>query len=434
MSRLAAILGGALLLAWPALVNAYPIVFSDTHAFLVQGGAWRMVWDKPFVFGPVLTALHLRVSLWLPLGAQVVLVSWLLWRLRAAFAAPSAGFHLLLCAGLAAGSAAPWVASLLMPDILAPVVVGVLFLLAFAEASRAGMAGLMVLGGVAIASHLSFLPLAAAVTGAGLLLGGRRAVLAPLGIALALLLATNLAGHGRFAVSPYGAVFALARLVSDGPAQAVLARECPASGWKLCAWQGRFPGDSDAFLWDGAGPVWSSGGPVALAPEAGAIVRATLRQEPGAVLRTALGNAWEQLGRVGLGDVLGDDWLEGSITGSLREWFPAAEMARFRAGRQMNRTLRAVAEPLNLPHAVLLGLGAAATLWVAVARRGTLAGRFAVLVLVGVLANAAASGALSRPHDRYQARIAWLLLLPAALMLPAVRPGSGPRRPGPSAP
>lgn len=429
MTAPAPILAAALLLAWPALLNGYPIVFSDTHAFLVQGGAWRMVWDKPFVFGPVLTALHLRVSLWLPLAAQVVLLSWMLWRLRAAFAVPTARFHLLLCAGLAAGSAAPWVASLLMPDMLAPVVVLVLFLLGFSAMSRAGRAGLVVLGGVAIASHLSFLPLAAAVAVAALVLGGRRAVLAPLGLAIALLLATNLAGHGRFAVSPYGAVFALARLVSDGPAQAVLARECPASGWALCAWQGRFPADSDEFLWDGTGPVWSSGGPVALAPEAGAIVRATLMQEPGAVLRTALANAWEQLGRVALGDTLGDDWLEGSITGSLREWFPAAEMARFRAGRQMNQTLRDLATPLNAPHALLLVLGAAATLAVAVARRGTLAGRFAVLVLVGVLANAAASGALSRPHDRYQARIAWLLLLPVLMV-------SGPAgiRPGPAAP
>ena len=434
MTRLTAILAGALLLAWPALLNGYPIVFSDTHAFLVQGGTWRMVWDKPFVFGPLLTALHLRVSLWLPLAAQVALLSWMLWRLRAAFAPPTPRFHLLLCAGLAAGSAAPWVASLLMPDMLAPVVVIALFLLAFVPLSRTATAGLLALGAVAIASHLSFLPLAAAVALAALLLRGRRRVLAPLGLAIALLLATNLAGHGRFAISPYGAVFALARLVSDGPAQTVLARACPAAGWTLCAWQGRFPADSDKFLWDGDGPVWSTGGPVALAPEAAAIVRATLLGEPAAVLRAALANTWEQLGRVALGDTLGNDWLENSITGSLREWFPAAEMARFRAGRQMQQTLRALAAPLNAPHAALLLLGAAATLVVAIRRRATLPGRFAALVLVAVLANAGVSGALSRPHDRYQARIAWLLLLPPLLMPRAARPAPAPPPPGPSAP
>ena len=163
-------------------------------------------------------------------------------------------------------------------------------------------------------------------------------------------------------------------------------------------------------------------------------MRATLLGEPAAVLRAALANTWEQLGRVALGDTLGNDWLENSITGSLREWFPAAEMARFRAGRQMQQTLRALAAPLNAPHAALLLLGAAATLVVAIRRRATLPGRFAALVLVAVLANAGVSGALSRPHDRYQARIAWLLLLPPLLMPRAARPAPAPPPPGPSAP
>jgi hypothetical protein len=415
LTSLLAILAGALLLAWPALVNGFPIVFSDTHAFLVQGGEPQMVWDKPFVYGPVLAILHRGWTLWLPLAAQVLVVSHLLCLVRGAFAAPGWRFHLAVCAGLAGLSAAPWFASLLMPDILAPVVVLVLFLLGFAATGRWMRMWLVGLGGFAIASHLSYLPLAGVVTVGALVLGGRRIVAVPLGVALAVLLAGNAIGHGRFGISPYGSVFALARLVTDGPAQAVLARECPGAGWKMCGWQGRFPDDSDLFLWKEWGPVWSTGGPMALAPEASAIVRATLVQEPVAVLRSALGNFWEQIRRVRLGDTLGNDWLEGSITGSFAAYFPAGEMARFRAGRQMQETLREVAAPLNTVQAVVLAAGAAASLVVAWRRRGTLPGRFALLVLAGVLANAAASGALSRPHDRYQARIAWLVLLPVVV-------------------
>jgi hypothetical protein len=40
-------------------------------------------------------------------------------------------------------------------------------------------------------------------------------------------------------------------------------------------------------------------------------------------------------------------------------------------------------------------------------------------VLVGVTVNAAVTGALSGPHDRYQARIAWLLPLAGLLALSA---------------
>ena len=38
LKHVCAIAAGGLLLAWPALLNGYPIVFSDTHAFLVMGG------------------------------------------------------------------------------------------------------------------------------------------------------------------------------------------------------------------------------------------------------------------------------------------------------------------------------------------------------------------------------------------------------------
>ena len=41
----------------------------------------------------------------------------------------------------------------------------------------------------------------------------------------------------------------------------------------------------------------------------------------------------------------------------------------------------------------------------------------AALALVALLANAFATGALSGPHDRYQARIAWLVLLAPALFV-----------------
>jgi len=450
MARAAIIAIGAVLLVWPALVNHYPIVFSDTHAFLVQAGEPQMVWDKPFFYGPFLRALHLDTTLWLPLAGQGLIVSHLLWLTRAAFTPRldprrAAALHLGLCALLAAGSAAPWFVALLMPDIFAPVAVLCLFLLGFAPSLPRGQAiWLGVLAAFAIATHLSYLPLAAAVIAVALLLRGRPIVLAPLVAALTMLVASNAIGHGKPGISPYGSVFALARLVTDGPAQAVLARDCPEAGWRMCDWQGRFPPDSDNFMWDGTGPVWSTpGGPKALAPEAAEIVRRTVLGEPWAVLHHAVANAAKQLVMVRLGDTLGPEWLQQSITGSLRAYFPPAEMQRLKAGRQWSDGLRAVAAPLNVPHAALLVLGAGATLvllGMAWRRHDRLAAAFAAVVLVAVLANAVASGALSRPNDRYQARIAWLVLLPPLLALPrrpqpAVRPpAASPHPPATSAP
>nr|WP_283949760.1 hypothetical protein [Limobrevibacterium gyesilva] len=378
-----------------------------------------MVWDKPWIYGPFLLALHGRTTLWLPLAAQGLLLSHLLWLTARALGVATAARHVALCLLLAAGSAAPWFAALLMPDILAPVTVLCLFLLAFGDRLRGwerGWAG--GLAAFAIAAHLSHLVIAAVCVAVVALLRWRRvmAAAAPLLAALALLLLTNLVGYGRFAVSPYGAVFALAKMASDGTARAVIDRACPQAGWYMCGWAGRLPADSDDFLWDGNGPVWSSpGGPIGLAPEAARIVRRTVAEEPGGVALSALRNMRHQLARVRLGDTLGPDWLEQSVTGSLRAYFPAAEQARFAASRQAHGALAAVAAPFNAVHAALLALGAAMTVvMLAVRRRDPVWTGLAALVLAGVLANALVTGALSHVHDRYQARIAWLVLLPPA--------------------
>jgi hypothetical protein len=420
-----AIAAGALLLCWPAIVNRYPILFSDTHAYLVQASQPVMVWDKPWIYGPFLLLWHGRTTLWLPVFGQALLVSHLLWLTRKAIAPPTAGFHFALCAALAAGSAAPWFVSLLMPDIFAPVAVLCLFVLGFGASLRPGerrWAG--VLGTFAIAAHLSHLVVAAACVVVVTLLRRRwRCVLAaaaPLLGAVVLLLVGNLAGNGRFGISPYGSVFALARLVADGPARSVIERDCPQAGWRMCDWVGRLPRESDVFLWDGDGPVWTTpGGPKALAPEASAIVARTLLEEPGAVVQAALANTWAQLRLVKLGDTLDTNWLEESVVGSLRAYFPPSEEARFRAGMQAHGTLPALAAPLNLPFAALLLAGAASSFFLLAAawrHRDIPRAGLAALVLAAVLFNAAAGGVLSRPNARYQARIAWLVLLPALMM------------------
>ena len=417
------ILAGALLLLWPAIYNAYPLVFSDTGGFLEQALMPDMGWDKPWIYGPFLTPLHARLTLWPAIAAQAAILSALLWLTTATLARTSAIRHIALCAALAAASAAPWFASLLMPDILAPTAVLGLYLLANPAALGPwGRGWITAVIAIAIAAHLAHLVLAAAVIAALCLLARRilwRPAL-PLAAALALLLATNFAGHGKPSISPYGAVFYLARLVADGPARTTIDEACPAAAWRICAWKGRLPADSDDFLWDGNGPVWADGfGPIRYAPEASAVLQATLRAHPGAALAAALRNTARQLVRADIGDALIPDHLEIAVAARIQTYFPPAEHARFAASHQAQGALPALATRFVPLHRAALILGALATLLLATATWRTtprVAG-FALVVLVALLANAAVTGALSGPHDRYQARIAWLALLPPALWL-----------------
>jgi hypothetical protein len=142
-----------------------------------------------------------------------------------------------------------------------------------------------------------------------------------------------------------------------------------------------------------------------------------------------------QLALFGIGDTLGNDWLAATVGRRLAEGFPAREAAAFAAGAQATDSLR----------------GASATMWAARLHGPALALALLALVLatrdawrardhlrlgvlgclaLGLIANAAATGGLSKPHQRYQARIVWLLPAAALLLLPAPRYAAGapPRR------
>lgn len=445
--RLLAILAGALLLVWPAFLNGYPLVFSDTGAFLHQTApppsGPLVIWDKPHVYGPLLHAFHWRVTLWGPLLAQGLMLSWLLWLTqRALRGGATPGAHLLVCAGTALLTTAPFTAALLMPDILAPAVLLALLLRGFARETLRlpETIALGVLASLGIAAHLSHLPLAVAVV-LLVLLVTRRAlptlrVAVPLLAALLILLGTNLWGHGRAALSPHGATFALARLQADGPAAAVIRERCPAAGWYLCAFADRFPMDSDVFLWSPDSPVNRAPdgtarflGGALLSAEAGVIVGETLRSRPLEVAQAMLQNAFAQLVTATAGDTLVDDHLRAAVRPRIAEALPARELAAYDAALQPRGALPAAAAPFLWPHAPVLLLGAAlATLaWWRAARASDMRRLGLVVgVLVGVAANAFATGALSKPHLRYEARILWLMPVVAALALLPRRPPPAP--------
>ena len=439
-----ALLAGALLLVWPAFLNGYPLVFSDTGAFLHQTapppGGPLVIWDKPHVYGPLLHAFHWRVTLWGPLLAQGLLLSWLLWLTqRALRGAGRPGLHLLVCLGAAALTTAPFTIALLMPDVFAPVVLIVLLLLGFCRdrLSRAEAVALGLLAAVGIAAHLSHLPLAAAIIVLVLLLARRvgpvlRAA-APLAGAVLILLATNLWGHGRAVLSPHGATFALARLQADGPAAAVIRTRCPESGWYLCAFADRLPMESDEFLWDPASPVNRAPdgtdrflGGALLSAEAGVIVAETLRAYPLEVAELAIRNSWTQLVIAHAGDTLVPDHLAAAVRPRIAEGFRPRELAAWEAALQPRGALPGAVAPFLWPHAPVLLAGAALALlaWWRAARAGDLRRLGLVVgVLVGVTANAVAAGALSKPNPRYEARILWLVPVVAALALLPRRPG-----------
>jgi len=421
------------LLLWPALWNGYPLVFSDTGTYLSQAIHGYLGWDRPVFYSLFLYPLHLQISTWPAIVAQALLAAHMLHLLRRVLAPCASPWWLLGLAGaLAVLTALPFLASELIPDLFTSLLVLALALLVLAPELLSGgeRLWLALFATFMIAAHQSHPPLALALL--ALLAPARRWLgatpmpgrnwlwhaLLPLPLACLALVAMNLIGHGRAALSPFGNVFVLARVIYDGPGMAVLARDCPAAGWRLCAFVGHFPPKADDFLWRVDSPLVLAGGAKRVSDdEADAIVLAALRAEPGAEVLAVLANTATQFVRFATGDGL-RPWPE-TVTPWIARGFPPAEFAAYRAARQSRGEL-SVPPALRRLHqaAAWAGLAGCAALAVLGLRRRHLFGGFAVAVLLGVLVNAVISGGLSGPHDRYQSRVIWLPVLLVLLAVP----------------
>jgi hypothetical protein len=465
----------AVLLLWPAIWNRYPIVFADTGTYLSQAIHRYAGWDRPVFYSLFIFPLHAMHWLWPIVVVQALLTAWLLRRVcdLAAPGLDSRGF-LLLIAGLSLGTWLPWLVSEVMPDLFTPLLVLALWALAWPP-GRLALRETAVFAGLAsfmIATQQSSLPLSVAVIAAAVVLGWedpspvvrwvgraggrdrktlswpgvsgppvqppdfaqvaptRRAMtggtvarpaqalacLLPPVIAVLALCSVNVAAHGRFAVSPFGNVFLLARVLYDGPGMAVLQRDCPGAGWRLCAYRDRMPDSSDDFLWTGNSPLHLAGGPKQISAEASAIIDAGLRADPLGLARAALGNTAAQLASFASGDGL-NAW-PAQVTPKIAADFPAAETARYAAARQQQGTLE-VPAPLAHLHriAALIGVAGCLLLLPGAWRRRHPAAGLLIVVLVSLPVGAAVTGALSGPHDRYQARLMWLPPFAASLAL-----------------
>ncbi len=430
----AAIALGAVALAWVSFYNGYPLVFADTGTYLGQALQRYLGWDRPIFYSFLLYGLHWGITLWTVPFVQGAIVAHLVWLvLRTLDAGGPVRFGATILV-LAVATGLPWFVSWIIPDVFTSVVVLALWLLA-AVPERLGRVEklyLVLLATGAIALHQSHVPLAAGLVMVLLvsrwLLSVRRGfgvrdvaiVLAPLVLAVAALMLVNLVGHGRLSLSPFGANFLLARVIYDGPGAATLIEACPEKPWQLCAHLAdlppasrRFP-SSDHFLWQADSPFYRMGHPREYAAEAADIVAETLRRHGRWQFGRFVDNAIAQLKSFKTGPAMDfAPWVGTPGPQSVIEAYLPRDREAFLAARQAMGTLDLL-PPLRDLHVVVIQASAPLALIALFlfALRGERPGVILVLaIFAAILGNAVLSGGLSAVHDRYTARLAWLLPL-----------------------
>jgi peptidoglycan/LPS O-acetylase OafA/YrhL len=113
--------------------------------------------------------------------------------------------------------------------------------------------------------------------------------------------------------------------------------------------------------------------------------------------------------------------LDLTVAKSVEKFFSSEELARYKSAKQVQGTMfERVSFVSTVGTAtVLIGfLMSVYGLLYAWRRRQWTVLALIAMIWIGVLANAFATGGLSKPPYRYQTRIAWLLVLPPLLLGP----------------
>ena len=438
--RGAAILLGALLMAWPALFNRYPLLYPDSITYLGDG---RLVARAVFLhrlseyygmrslfYSLGILPLHLNVTAWPIVFFQALLTAYVIWLVvRSLLPRRAALYFLVLVALLSLLTSLGWFVSLIMPDILGPLLYLCIYLLVFARdtLSRAERMIVIAIAWWGIVSHASHLILAA---GLCILLAlllvlrfqwmrGRWRAVGEVAMIVMLASVSQLALHGYLYGTPSlngeRPPFLMARVLADGPGLWYLQQHCPEVRFVLCDHLQELPQDPDVFLWGEKG-VWANADDATtsrLRQEEMPFVLATLRAYPRAQLSKSLANFGEQLRIFGFYLFGPSDWMAEEFASVL-----PGERSQYLQSRQAQDDL-----PLEFFTSVqnwtvfaslVIIVAFLPRLWRS--RPPRLIGLTMVIVST-VVANALVTGTLSMVEDRLQSRVIWLVPLLAIVLV-----------------
>ncbi len=442
LRRALAILLGALLLAWPALLNRYPLLYPDSVSYLQDGRAiaralflhqldgFEAMRSEFYSLG--IFPFHWNLTPWPIVALNALLTSWVLWLVLRTVTPRRIFFpFLVLVASLSLLTSASWYVSLLMPDIFGPLLYLSIYLLVFARKtlSRGEFWALSVLAVWATTTHATHLMLTAGLCSLLALLqlrwppmAGRGRAVAHIAALVAVAAAAQMALHaylyGHPSLNGNHPPYLMARIIADGPGTTYLQQHCAAPGqprldWAICADTAHLPDNDDDFLW-AEGGVWQSADKPTqqrLLAEEMPLVLATLRTYPRRQAARSFANFTQQLDDFGVNDFDNNDWMQQALPLVI----PSAAVAYPRTLQARSIVPSEIFTTLQRWVVYACGLALAAMLtWLRRHRRYRLLGLVAIVVPI-LLANAFVTAVLSSSDSRYQARVIWLIPLAAAL-------------------
>ena len=418
---------GAFCLAIPALYNSYPLLTSDSGAYIGNGYDLQVPLDRPISYSVFVRLSSMGVSLWGVVAVQVLVLSLLMLVIARHFLGPayrrSSFSAIMLLIGVA--TSCGWFAGQIMPDIFTAILLLVCIILAVIPLSRITSVVLYILMLGCILMHNSNLLIS-------LLLGiilfvyclwkKERTAMRRTAVALvitsvigwlSLSAMTAIAGRG-FRPSVASHVFLMSRMVENGIMDDFLDDYCPtdSNAYKLCAYRGHLPRRQWDFMWDEAGPLYATGGWQANEAEYNGIILKTLTTPKYLALHIikATHATLRQLPLIYAGDGI---MIFDYVSSPQRELYNhlKGEQKEFNSSEQQTGGIRFSAWNYLITVFALLSCCSALLLKKAPAARGISATmrRVVRITLLFLLVNASVTATLATVIGRYESRVFWIL-------------------------
>jgi hypothetical protein len=443
---------------WPALYNGQPFFFPDTTTYIRGADAGiqaafghKSVWSVPPdarksvssiddktvltgrspYYGALLYLGDLTGGFWLTVIAQACAVLGAIGLALRAARVPMWPYGRIISACIAVATTAPFFTSLLMPDVFAGVaILTAAVLLSVRQRLTSGDYVLsFVLLVAAAAFHDSHVLILVVLLGAAAAYAvvtrswanwvGLLTILFALVIGILAQSVFFAAVRHVVGAPPLRPPFLMARTIEDGPGYRYVRATCPSNGFKVCEFADRLPMMADDFLWkSGPDGVFASASPEErreLSNEQVRFLFAVIRFDPRGQLSASLKDAAMQLTELGLTEFQYTDLEKEGFAGKI----PSEHLRTLRASAAYRGTMPLRYFDAWLQGSVLIaGFVVAAALLRRVPRTPPEAPVVPIILwtAIGILVNAAVCGILSGPHDRYSARVAWLLPFAALLI------------------
>ena len=439
LTHVGAILFAAIVLAWPAYYNRYPLLYPDSISYMGDGSnVARALLHREFsdyygfrslIYSLGILPLHGHVTPWPIVAFNALLTSYVLWLLlRSLFPERTVLRFLVVVLALSLFTGLGWLVGWVMPDLLGPLLYLSMFVLVFAGetlclSERGALGTIAWWGMVAHASHLLLAIGLCPVLAAVLLLqkrGLRQSLRAvrPLAVILVVAVVSQVGLNWYLDDKPSlmgnRPPFLLARVLADGPGKWYVQKHCGVAPVGSCDQLKLVTDDAEDFLWGEHGWVNASDDEQhAWNREELPVVLGALRDYPLQELRIAAAHFWEQLLTYAVASYDANAWIAESIDVVLPGKSAAYQRSR-QAHNQLNEDFFSMVQDWALYVSLLL-----IVLWAIFGRRlwTPRLAALSVLILYVLLANAAVTGNFSNVEDRYQARVIWLVPLLALLFL-----------------